>query len=111
MSQHKPETTHHAAHKHEAAHDRKPAHKQETAPEHEGEHKATHHGHKPKFKLGDKVKLGDREGEVVEVATHDDDWRKAGGEQLYSVKCPVQEKADHTHDTLGCVKESELSHA
>ncbi len=85
--------------------------------EHEREHAkhepARHTAHaaparKPKFKLGDKVKVGDREGEIVDVAAHDADWFKADLEQLYCVKCPVLEKADHTHDTLGCVKESEI---
>ncbi len=76
---------------------------------HEPQHAPKHEKARgPKYKLGDKVTLDGRKGEVVDVCPHDADWFAAGGEQLYGVKVPAAKGQDHTHDTLGGVKESEL---
>lgn len=60
-----------------------------------------------KFKLGQKVKVGDREGVVAEASPRE-------GGVLYSVRCPAPPKpdgtpADHEFDTLGCVREDEIA--
>lgn len=66
----------------------------------------------PKFKVGDKVKVGDRSGEVVECRQ----TGPAGGDCVYSVRVPAGpkedgRKADHEFDTLGCVPEADLEKA
>ena len=86
-----------------------------------------------KFKLGDKVKVGDQKGTVVEVGVHDKKWLEECG-QLYGVRLepwpkvtkeylsvdgdvitktfyenPVtKERRDHEADTLGGVQESTI---
>lgn len=92
----------------------------------------------PKFKVGDKVRVGGEAGEVIEVVRHDEHWFAAGHPQMYSVRLRAWKRAtikdrngedvvtyyhpdgasdekgrmrwrDHEADTLGCVPEAAIN--